>query len=65
MSYLSIFRLEFEKFIVICEITTLEFIKNPFSTNAVNFGIASAFYKGSGSAFYEGLGPGLGPLYKF
>ena len=61
MSYLSIFRLEFEK----CEITTLEFIKNTFSTNTVNFGIEFAFYKGPGFTFYEGLGPGLGPLYKF
>lgn len=61
MSYLSIFRLEFEK----CEITTLEFIKNTFSTNTVNSGIGFAFHKGPGSTFYAGVGPDLGSLYKF
>ena len=30
----------------------------------MNFGIGSAFSKGSGSAFSEGPGPGTGPLYK-
>lgn len=34
---------------VIFQISTLEFIKNEFLTNKVNFSIGSAFFKGQGS----------------
>ena len=61
---LGIFGLEFQKSIVIFEISTLEFVKNESLTYTVNFGIGSAFSKGSGSAFSEGPVPGPGPLYK-
>ena len=66
MSYLGIFGLEFQKTIVIFEISTLEFVKNESLTHTKNFGIGSTFSKGLGSAFSEGPGPGLGlgPLYK-
>ena len=60
ISYLDIFRfLEFQ--IVIFEISTLEFVKNDFSTHTENFGIGFAFYKGSASIFSKGLDlvPGL------
>ena len=59
---LGIFGLEFQKSIVIFEISALEFVKNESLTYTVNFGIGSAFSKGSRSAFSEGPGPG--PLYK-
>ena len=59
MSYLGIFRLELKKTLVIFEISTLEFLKNESLTHKVNFGIGSAFSKGSGSGFSEG--PGLLP----
>ena len=48
MSYLGTFGLEFEKAVVISEISTLEFRKNEFLTHAVNFGIGSTFSKGPG-----------------
>ena len=57
MSYLGIFRLELKKTLVIFEISTFEFLKNESLTHKVNFGIGSAFSKGSGSGFSEG--PGL------
>ena len=60
MSYLSIFRLEFQKTIVIFEICTLEFVINQSLTHTVNFVIWSAFSKGPWSTFSEGPGP----LYK-
>ena len=47
---------EFEKTIVIFEISTLEFIKNEFLTIIVNLGIESVFSKSP-------AGPGLSPLY--
>ena len=64
--YLGILGLEFQKFIVIFEISTLEFVKNESLTHIMNFGIGSGFSKGPGSAFSEGLGrvSGPGPLYK-
>ena len=61
---MGLFGLEFQKSIVIFEISTLEFVKNESLTYTVNFGIGSAFSKGSGSAFSEGPSPGPGPLYK-
>ena len=64
MSFLGIFGLEFEKTTVIFEIHTLEFIKNEFSTQTVNFGIGSIFSEVSGSDFSEGPGLGKGSLYK-
>ena len=64
MSYLGTFGLEFEKAVVISEISTLEFRKNEFLTHAVNFGIGSTFSKGPGSSFSEAPGSGTGPLYK-
>ena len=62
MPYLGIFRLEFQKTIVIFE--TPEFAKNESLTHTINSGIGSAFSKGLGSAFSEGPVPGSGPLYK-
>ena len=64
MSYLGTFGLEFEKAVVISEISTLEFRKNEFLTHAVKFGIGSTFSKGPGSSFSEAPGSGTGPLYK-
>ena len=63
---LGIFGLEFEKTIVIFEISTLRFIISESLTHTVNFGIGSAFSKSPGSTFSKdpGLGPGPGPLYK-
>ena len=52
LSYLGIFGLEFEKNISISEISTLEFIKNAFLTNTVNF---DTFSQDQGSIFSEGL----------
>ena len=60
----GIFGLEFEKNIVIFEISAFKFVKNESLTHTVNFFIASAFSKAPGSAFSEGPGPGPGPLYK-
>ena len=48
----------------IFEIGSLEFIKNEFSTDTVNFDIGTAFSKGPGSLFSEDPGPGPGPFYK-
>ena len=56
MRYLSISGMEFEKTIVIIEVSTLKLVQNNFLTNAVSFAI--------GSDFSKGLGLGLGPLYK-
>ena len=66
MPYLGIFGLEFQKSIVIFEISTLEFsrFKNESLTHTMKFGVGFAFCKGSGFAFSEGPGPGPGPLYK-
>ena len=55
MPYLGIFGLEFQKTIVIFEISTLKSVKTEFLTHTVNFGI--------GSAFSECSGPGPGLLY--
>ena len=66
MPYLGTFGLEYEKAIVISEISTLKFLKNESFPYIVNVGIGSAFSKGLGSGFSRrrGLGPGLGSLYK-
>ena len=64
MPYLGIFGLEFQKTIVIFEISTLKSVKTEFLTYTVNFGIGSAFAKSPGSAFSEFSGPGPGLLYK-
>ena len=58
MPYLSIFGPEFQKTIVIFEISTLEFVKNESLTHTINFGIGSAVSKDPMSAFSEGPGPG-------
>ena len=58
----GLFGVEFEKNIVIFEISTLKFVKNESLTHTVNFGIGSDLPKGLGSAF--SVGPGPGPLYK-
>ena len=63
MPYLGIFGLEFQKAIVIFEISTLKSVKTEFLTHTVNFGIGSAFAKSPGSAFSECSGPGPGLLY--
>lgn len=52
------FGLEFQKFFIMFEISTLDFIKNKFLTNTVNFGIGLDFSKIPGSAFNDD--PGLG-----
>ena len=64
MPYLGICGLEFQKTIVIFEISTLKFVENESLTHTVNFGIGSAFSKGPGSAFPEGPSPVPGLLYK-
>ena len=56
------FGLEFERTIVIFEISILEFVENESLTHTMNFDIDSAFFKGLGSNFWEGPGPS--PLYK-
>ena len=50
----------FQKAIVIFEISTLEFVEHESLTHTMNFGIRSAFCRGLGFAFSEGPGP----LYK-
>ena len=64
MPYLGIFGLEFQKTIVMFEISTLKFVKNESLTHTMNFGVRSTFSKGLGSAFSESPGLGPGPLYK-
>ena len=62
--YFGLFRQEFEKAIVISEMSALEFLKDESLTHKVNFGIGSDFSKGLRSPFSEGPGPGSGPHYK-
>ena len=64
MPCLGIFGIEFQKTIVIFEISTHKFVISESLTHTVNFGTRSAFSKATGSAFSEGLGAGPGPLYK-
>ena len=64
MPYLGMFGIEFQKSIVIFEISTLEFVKNESFTHTMNFGIGSAFSKGLGSTFSEGPGTDPVSLYK-
>ena len=62
LPYLGIFGLELEKTFLIFKIKTVDFIKNEFLTNIINFGIRSAFCKGpEGSSFLNiwVRGPGL------
>ena len=56
------FGLEFQKTIVIFEISFLKFVKNESLTHTMNFGIEYTFFKGLGSTFWKGPGPS--PLYK-
>ena len=56
MSYLGILGLEFQKSIVIFEISILKFVTSEFLTDTINFGIESAFSKSTGSTFSKGLG---------
>ena len=58
MPYLGTFGLEYEKAIVISEISTLKFLRNESFPHIVNLG------RGSGFSRRRGLGPGLGSLYK-
>ena len=53
MPYLGIFGLEFQKSIVILEISTLEFAKNESLTHTINFGIGSTFSKVAGPLFQK------------
>ena len=53
--------MEFEKNIVIFEISTLDLIKIDFLTNVVNLGIGCVFSKRPGSTFSEYPGAGAGP----
>ena len=53
MPYLSNFGIEFQKTIVIFEISILKFVKNESLTHTVNFGIESAFFKGPGPLFLK------------
>ena len=64
MPYFGTFGIEFEKAIVISEISYLECLKNESLTHTVNFGIRSVFSESLGSGFSEGLGPGPDPLDK-
>ena len=48
----------------IFEISTLELVKNEYSTHTVNFGIRSVFAKGQSYAFSGGPVLGLSPLYQ-
>ena len=64
MPYLVIFGLEFEKAIVIFQISILKFIRKESLNNIVNFGVGSTFSEGSGSTFPKGPVPDLCPLCK-
>ena len=64
MVSLGIFGLEFQKTIVIFEISTLKFVISESLTHTVSFGIESAFSRVPRSAFSEDLCPGPGLLNK-
>ena len=64
MFYVGVFRLQFQKTLVVFEISTLKFVKNDFLINTMNFGIGFAFSNGLRSPFSEGPGPGQRQLYK-
>ena len=64
MLYLVIFGLEFQKTVVIFEISTFKFVKTESLTHTVNFGIGTTFSKGPASPFSGGPGTGTGLLYK-
>ena len=58
MSYLGIFGLQFQKTMVIFEISTLGFVKNEFLTHRLSFCIGSVYSKN------EGADPASARLYK-
>lgn len=58
MTFLDIFRLKFEKTIVIFKISILELVRIEFLGNTIDFGIAPVFSKGPDP------GQGKSPLYK-
>ena len=60
MPYLGIFGLEFQKTVVIFEVSTLEFVKNESLTYTMNFGVGSTFSKVSGVRFCGRSGSGSG-----
>ena len=53
MSYLGFFGLEFQKAIIIFEVSTLNFFQNEFFIQRLNFGIGSVFSKGLGLLFLK------------
>ena len=59
LPYFGLFKLEFQKTIVIFETSTLRINKSEFLTIIVDFGVGFAFSKGPGSAFSECSGPAL------
>ena len=61
---LGIFRLEFEKDVLVFEISTLDFVENEFLDTTVYFSIGSNFWEMSRISFFGGSGPGQSPLYK-
>ena len=64
MLLLGIFWQDFQKNIVIFQISTLTFSKTEFLNPAVTFGKAFAFSKGLGSTFSENPSPGPSLLFK-
>ena len=64
MSHIGIFRVKFEKAIVIFESSTLERNNNDFSTNAVNIGLRFPFSTVLVSSFFDDQGQSPGPCYK-
>ena len=64
MPYLGIFGIKFENYIVIFEVSTVEFVKYESLSHTANFGVGSVFSKDSGSVFSKDPGSGLDPLYK-
>ena len=53
MSYLGIFGLQFQKTMVIFEISTLGFVKNEFLTHRLSFCIGSVYSKNAVSVFLK------------
>ena len=56
MLQLGTFGLQFEKAVVISEISTFKFLKDESFTHTVNFDIGSDFSKGPASSFSEDPG---------
>lgn len=57
LPYFDNFGLGFEEPIALFEINHLQFIKNEFVTNTVNFDTETGFSKGTGSTFFAGPSP--------